>query len=342
MAPDVLRQRRRRAIAPRAGGLPGGRHDRVEIAPQPAGFGASCQHSDSLARRPRRPARPELALHRGGALPHQQLVKKDPQPVHVGGRGHRAAVELLGAGVIRGHRPLVEIGQPAAGFRRIEELGDPEVEKLGLAVRSHQDVGRLQIAMDDQALMGVLDGGADLEEQIQPGLDPQSTRRGELGHRLPRHVLHDEVRPAVGGGAAVVEAGDVGMDQPGEDAPFVEEAPDDAVRVHPALDQLDGDLLLEPRLVPGGQIDGAHAPPAELGDDRGTGRSSARPPPSADLPRRRGPPPPRPARGGRPPARRRRAERRPRRSARGRRPPPHPARRRGRRGAGRARRRRAA
>ena len=58
------------------------------------------------------------------------------------------------------------------------------------------------------------------------------------------------------------------MDQPGQDAPLVEEAPDDAVGVHPALDQLDGDLLLEPRLVPpDGQIDGAHAPPAELGHD---------------------------------------------------------------------------
>ena len=42
-----------------------------------------------------------------------------------------------------------------------------EVEDLGLAALIHQDVGRLEIAVDDAALVRVLDGVADVGHQLQ-------------------------------------------------------------------------------------------------------------------------------------------------------------------------------
>ena len=58
------------------------------------------------------------------------------------------------------------VGQPA--FRR---LGDAEINHLGhrhAVVQRDQDVRGLDVAVDDALLMRVLDGLADLDEQVQP------------------------------------------------------------------------------------------------------------------------------------------------------------------------------
>ena len=50
-------------------------------------------------------------------------------------------------------------------------LGDAEVDDLGhrhAVVQRHQDVRRLEVAVDDPLLVGVLHGLADLDEQLQP------------------------------------------------------------------------------------------------------------------------------------------------------------------------------
>ena len=47
---------------------------------------------------------------------------------------------------------------------RIEELGDAEVEKHGLAFGGDQDVAGLEIAVDDEALVGVMDRHRDIDE----------------------------------------------------------------------------------------------------------------------------------------------------------------------------------
>jgi hypothetical protein len=49
---------------------------------------------------------------------------------------------------------------------RVDQLGDAEVEQLGRAVGGHQHVGRLDVAMDDQVLMRMLDGGADVAKEL--------------------------------------------------------------------------------------------------------------------------------------------------------------------------------
>ena len=58
------------------------------------------------------------------------------------------------------------IGQPRAG-----RLGDAEVDHLGhrlAVVEGDQDVRRLQVAVDDALLVGVLHGLADRDEELEP------------------------------------------------------------------------------------------------------------------------------------------------------------------------------
>ena len=55
--------------------------------------------------------------------------------------------------------------------RWLDRLGHAEVDHLGhrlAVVERDQDVGRLDVAVDDALLVGVLDRLADRDEQLQP------------------------------------------------------------------------------------------------------------------------------------------------------------------------------
>ena len=208
----------------------------------------------------------------------EQLVEQDAERVDVRRRGHRLAADLLRARVFRRHQL-----QPRRGRRerlpaelRVQQLGDAEVEELGRAVGHHQHVGRLDVAVDDQVLVRVLDGGADLPKEPQPGRSVEPVRVAVVDDRLPLDVLHREVRPAVRRAAAIEEAGDERMLEAGQDLPLVTEPPHDAVGVHPALEHLDRDALLERVVVADAEVDGAHAAVADLANERGR-RPAGRP-----------------------------------------------------------------
>ena len=72
-------------------------------------------------------------------------------------------------------------------------------------------------------------------------------------------VLHHQVGKAVGCGSAVDQRGDVGMRQAREHLALQAEAAQDFLRIHAALDQLDGDLLLEFVIEARGQPHRSHA-----------------------------------------------------------------------------------
>ena len=60
--------------------------------------------------------------------------------------------------------------------------------------------------MDDQILMRVLDRLADSAEELQPLRQRQLLLDAVIGDWLAGDVLHDEVRPAVGGRPAFEQA----------------------------------------------------------------------------------------------------------------------------------------
>ncbi len=176
------------------------------------------------------------------------------------------AAHLLGAGVLRRHQL-----QPGRGRRErlarelgIEQLGDAEVQQLGRAVGDHEHVGRLDVAVDDQVLVRVLDGGADVTKELQARGGVEPVRVAVVDDRLPFDVLHGEVRPAVRRAAAVEKAGDERVLEAGENLPLVPEAADDAVGVHAALEHLDRHALLERIIVADAKVHGAHAAMTDL------------------------------------------------------------------------------
>ena len=93
--------------------------------------------------------------------------------------------------------------------RRIEELGDAEVEKLRRAVRPNEDVARLQIAMDHEILVREVHRLADLAKEVEPIGDRQLRAIAILVDRLPLDVFHDEVGQPVRRGSAVEQFRDV-------------------------------------------------------------------------------------------------------------------------------------
>ena len=101
----------------------------------------------------------------------QHLVEHSAQRKNVGPRVNRPAFGLLRRhvrrrphdqartrGVCR-HRVLI--------WRAFEELGQPEVEHLGASVRGDDDVGRLDVAMDDAARVRGLERRRDLRAEIE-------------------------------------------------------------------------------------------------------------------------------------------------------------------------------
>ena len=99
--------------------------------------------------------------------------------------------------------------------------------------------------MDDELAVGVGDGLADLPEEVDPGVHAEPLAVGPGRDRLTLDELHRQPRAAVAACTAVEDARDAGMVQPGEDPALGLEPPEDRRRVHPPLDELERDGLLE-------------------------------------------------------------------------------------------------
>ena len=196
----------------------------------------------------------------------EQLEEQQAEGIDVGRGGDRLAGELLGAGIFgrREAQRRARLPQPlGAGRFRVEELGDAEVEQPYLAALGQQDVGRLEIAMDDEVNMGVVHRLADLLEQGQPLAEAESPLVGGDGERPAVDVFERQVGDAGGVDAAVEELRDAAMGEAGQGLALDPEAPAELAALEPPTDPLQRDLAAEPGLVTFGQPDFAHAALAE-------------------------------------------------------------------------------
>ncbi|MCI0681723.1 MAG: hypothetical protein L0Y71_06440 [Gemmataceae bacterium] len=126
----------------------------------------------------------------------QQLVEDGAQPVHVHRRGQRFfRARLLRRQVARraddGARARFQA--TAIGAAAIDAPGQPEVGNVRLAPGIEQDVARLEVAVEDAVLMGVMDRPRHLGQQRDRGL-----RVSDKLRRAPRQAdavdqLHAEV-----------------------------------------------------------------------------------------------------------------------------------------------------
>lgn len=226
-----------------------------------------------------------LRLERG--RPGQQLVEQHAKRVDVAAPVDLDAAQfrLLRAHVRRGPDELpVRREQRLLRQTLVRGLGDPEINDLGdwgPVVKRDQHVGRLDVAMDDPLVVGVVDGLADVGEEIQP-----LARAEVIGVTVGRdgnafHQLHHEIRPARVRRADVQHRRDVGMVHHRQRLAFGLESGNDLLGVHPYLDDLDRDpapdwlLLLSraPRTATPGQR------PTPASRSAPTGPASSRSPP---------------------------------------------------------------
>src|ERR1700682_6175280 len=98
----------------------------------------------------------------------QQLVEHHSQRVNIRERGDGLSLNLLRARILGIHQPHHrDRGRQLSRGCRIEKLRNSEVEQLDRSIGRNQDVAGLQIAMYHQALVRVVNRGADAAEQFE-------------------------------------------------------------------------------------------------------------------------------------------------------------------------------
>ena len=158
------------------------------------------------------------------------------------------------------------MGERAFGGFLIEEFCDAEVEEFGCAVGEDKDVSGLEVAMDDEAGVGVLDGFADFAEEDETVFGGEFVLLYVFVDGLAFDEFHDDVGEVVVG-ASVDEAGDVGVFELGEDLTFGAEAGFELGVGEVRADDLDGYDFLVSVIVAGGLEYAAHTAGAEFAED---------------------------------------------------------------------------
>ncbi len=151
----------------------------------------------------------------------EHLEQHYPTRVHIGARVGDAARDLLG-GEVRGRadeHPGPGVADPRRGPRQ------PEVGDLHRAALAEQDVLRLDVAVDDPALVRSGQTGQDAVDDIE-GL--ARAEPAALAQQLPQRpagdVLHDQVEQTAVG-ALIVDRDDVRAGQAGHGPRLAGEPP---------------------------------------------------------------------------------------------------------------------
>ncbi len=208
----------------------------------------------------------EVAVRACGQDSGQEPVEQDAERVHVRGGRDGLAEDLLRSGVARREHALLDLREVGGARLGREDLGDPEVEQLDLAVFRDEHVGGLDVAVDDEAPVRGVHRVAARRDQVQALVERESVLADELRDRLAFDQFQHEIRTAVRR-PAVEQPRDVGMVEAGEELPLLHEAPPDSLGVDPFAQQLQGDALLVLAVAPLGDPDLAHASTSEQGDE---------------------------------------------------------------------------
>jgi hypothetical protein len=214
----------------------------------------------------------------------EQFIHKDADRIDIGSRiDIKRSLGLLRTHVFRRADELAMLGEERAlddaGARR---LGDAEVDDAGegpSVLRRDENIRRLQVAVDDSLLVGVMDRPTDLHDELETLGDGEAVRVAVARDRIAGAELHHEIGPAAGGGAGIEHLRDVRMVHEGEGLPLLFEARDDLPRIHAELDDLERDLAPHRRFLLGHEDDaeaaladllkqaiGAEPHPRHLGD----------------------------------------------------------------------------
>jgi hypothetical protein len=192
----------------------------------------------------------------------QQEIERGAQAVDVGPDVHHVAVHrLLGGHVVHGADRALGVPPAEVVGRVVEEAGQAEVEDFDRTRPVEEQVGRLDVAVDQAGLVGVLQAEGGLADVVG---GPHGVHRpvalDDGVQRAAVNVLHDEeVQPAVA--VDVVTADDVGVLELGDGPRLAAEALQGHGVAGAVGEHLDGDAAAHDRVL--AQVDLAHAAGAE-------------------------------------------------------------------------------
>ncbi len=190
----------------------------------------------------------------------QHFVEDRAQRIDVGGRPDilGMSARLFGGHVAGRAHDLAQLGLTAVRF---EPLGQAEIGDLGDAILGEQNVGGLQIAVDDSGVVGELDGPGERDQELGGRAAGLGRTCEPVIERAPLEQLEGN-EGCAGGFADLEDLNDVGMTQPGDRLGLDEEPGLSFGATGPVpADHLHGNQAIQselPRLV-----DDAHASLAE-------------------------------------------------------------------------------
>ena len=147
----------------------------------------------------------------------QQVVEQHAQRVDVGRRGHGRALQLLGRGVLRRQCTLPICGDKRTVRVAQQQLGDAEVEQFDVAIGGHEDVGRLDVAMDHEVTVRLGHRRQNVVEQQETLFDAEPVNITMAVDGLALHQLQDQVGLATRGDTGIEQPGDVRVREPSQD-----------------------------------------------------------------------------------------------------------------------------
>ena len=234
--------------------------DRLQVA----------RHAWDQPRRGHRVVVDDLAerLHRRLSLerraPGQDLIEDRAQGIGIRGRSDVLGVPagLLGGHVAGRAHDLTGLGLPAVRF---QPLGQAEVGDLGDPLVGEQDIGRLEISVNDPALMGRMDGPGQRGHQLGSGPSGLGRARQPVVEVPAFEQFQRHERQAVDF-ADVVDLQDVRVPEPG-DRLGLDSEPGQMVhlRLLSAHDHLESHQAIQALLAR--LVHNAHAPFTELAED---------------------------------------------------------------------------
>ncbi len=195
-----------------------------------------------------------------GQRSREHLVENDAQRIEIAlGQYLFRRRSLLRRDILR------RAERPAQGFGRRQQR-QAEVGEIGLPVQRQQDVGGLEVAVDDAFLMGVIEGGADVAHDSQRVAWRNETPFAPVGVQNSAQVgaldvLHSHVeQPARL--PITIQAHNMGVLQPGDGLRLPLEALNiGRLLTEGPVDDLDRHVAPQPHILR--EIDAGHAALAE-------------------------------------------------------------------------------
>jgi hypothetical protein len=212
---------------------------------------------------------------RGRMRSGQQQIQKHTNRIDIRRGRDSCSGCLLWRGVFRsqdagGTRGEWRTAKAAVGRHH---LGDPEVEQLRGAVIGHEDVGGLDVAVNDLVCMRVLDRGEDLLDEIDASARRYAPFVSVVINPGAFDVLEDQVGLACWAHPRVEKAGDARMGETGEQGALAPESRLSDGALECQVEQLDR----------GSRLPGANAPPREPHRAHATGTQRSLEPPGTQL-----------------------------------------------------------